>query len=400
MSVIVALDNLEAKQAKSTIKNILQSPYGKEAIFKLNDLLCELGLVGIKALQDEILHDTGKRIRLMLDPKWNDIPNTITNYMHKLAAYNLEPEYLTIMGACGLQGMKAAVKVKKELGIQTKLLAVSVLTSMDEKACVQTYGDSIENSVLSFFTLTRKAGMDGMVCSPRELSLLHSKIPEHFAVVTPGIRAKDADTDDQNRTLTPSEAARHGATAIVVGRPITKSKNPSQAFEEIYKENQDTPPINIYPTNHWEESLKSIGAFYERPENGKYVRLTSGFVSDAYINIATIERKPGLLSRAAKDLSAQFEDRNIFPDMVMGAQMGSVRLSAFLGKHLGNIESIYTEKDGEQMKLKRHDKDISGKTFVISEDVVTKGSTLTKMQQLIEEKGGKVLAIATLVNRH
>lgn len=87
----------------------------------------------------------------------------------------------------------------------------------------------------------------------------------------------------------------------------------------------------------------------------------------------------------------------------MGAQMGSVRSSLYLAEKLGIEQSVYTEKSGddnEQMKLKRHDIDLSGKKVVISEDIVTKGSTLRKMKSMIEDAGGEVVAIACVGNRH
>lgn len=86
----------------------------------------------------------------------------------------------------------------------------------------------------------------------------------------------------------------------------------------------------------------------------------------------------------------------------MGAQMGSVRLSAFLGKSMSLSESIYTEKDGDSMSLKRHDlgeNGLTGKRVILSEDVITKGSTLAKMIEIVKQGGGEVVAITCVVNR-
>ena len=155
-------------------------------------------------------------------------------------------------------------------------------------------------------------------------------------------------------------------------------------------------------TGDWESLLKHIGAMYRRPESGKYVRLTSGFLSDMYFNMGTSEVDYRVLDRASRELWNQIAEANIFPTTVLGAQMGSVRLSLSLARAMNIHESIYTEKDGDNMALKRHNLGINGfagKRVVLSEDVVTQGSTIKKMIEMVKNGGGEVVAITCIINR-
>lgn len=105
----------------------------------------------------------------------------------------------------------------------------------------------------------------------------------------------------------------------------------------------------------WETLLKYIGAIYRRPKNGAYVRLASKLLSDGYINVGATERDYRVLARASDELASQIRNAGISAGIVMGAQMGSVRLSETLARSLSVAQSIYTEKDGDSMKLARHD---------------------------------------------
>ncbi|MCK9272840.1 hypothetical protein M0P65_04815 [Candidatus Gracilibacteria bacterium] len=174
-----------------------------------------------------------------------------------------------------------------------------------------------------------------------------------------------------------------------------------------YNMNSQTDKIGefekILYTGSWAELIKHLKAIYRKPEGrGKYARLTSGLISDGYVNFGATERDFRVLERASNELAGQIikqKEKIGKIDVIMGAQMGSVRISSFLGKALNVNESIYAEKDGENLILKRHDINLKGKNVILSEDVITKGSTLAKMIELVEKRGGKVTAITCVVNR-
>ncbi len=156
-------------------------------------------------------------------------------------------------------------------------------------------------------------------------------------------------------------------------------------------------------TWEWLDLLKYIWAIYRRPEWWAYCRLASDLLSDTYINIAASERNYRVLQRAWKELAGQLLKRWITADTTMWAQMWSIRLSSYLAAGMWIQESVYTEKTGEwdsEMALKRHDIDLTWKRVVLSEDIVTKWTTLQKMIEIVKEKWWEVVAITCVWNRY
>jgi orotidine-5'-phosphate decarboxylase len=120
------------------------------------------------------------------------------------------------------------------------LIGVTVLTSMagEDLRELGVNADPGEQ-VLRLATLARASGLDGVVCSPQEASLLRDEFGEKFKLVTPGIRPKGASIDDQSRVLTPADAIRSGADYLVMGRPITRAEDPASVLHDINQELQD-----------------------------------------------------------------------------------------------------------------------------------------------------------------
>jgi orotidine-5'-phosphate decarboxylase len=116
------------------------------------------------------------------------------------------------------------------------LIAVTVLTSMNQAMLNQVgVAGNLTDQVLNLAQLTKQAGLDGVVCSAAEASMLREKLGSNFCLVTPGIRPIDASLDDQSRAVTPEHAIKLGSNYLVIGRPITKAENPLKALEEINK---------------------------------------------------------------------------------------------------------------------------------------------------------------------
>lgn len=172
---------------------------------------------------------------VFLDLKLHDIPNTVAKAVESTAA--LPIKMLTLHTSGGREMMAWAVKAQQQYAPQLRLLGVTVLTSMSASQLNETgVNGSPENQVVRLGRLAVDAGLRGLVCSPLEIVPLRAVLPGEVALVTPGIRPRDAGADDQTRVMTPAEAARVGANFIVVGRPIFKAPDPVAAASAILAE--------------------------------------------------------------------------------------------------------------------------------------------------------------------
>ena len=180
--------------------------------------------------------------RVFLDLKFHDIPNTVAQAVD--AAVRTGAWMINVHASGGSAMMQAAARAAAEAaaasGRQTPLvIAVTVLTSMDEKALTQTgVTRPLLDHVLMLARLAHDAGMQGVVASPHETAAIRQACGPDFAIVTPGIRGASAgqEKNDQARTMGPAEAVKAGATYIVVGRPIIAAPEPRAAAEAIVAE--------------------------------------------------------------------------------------------------------------------------------------------------------------------
>ncbi|HNQ91387.1 MAG TPA: orotidine-5'-phosphate decarboxylase [Alphaproteobacteria bacterium] len=176
-------------------------------------------------------------IPVFLDLKFHDIPNTVAGAMRSVT--RLGVQYVNLHASGGAAMMRAGLDAVEEeaarLGIVApKVLAVTVLTSMDESALTDV-GQSlpVENQVLRLARLTQQSGLAGVVCSAKEIKLLRENLGHDFVLMVPGIRPPGSDAGDQKRVMTPKEAVDLGATHLVIGRPITGADDPQKAAEDI-----------------------------------------------------------------------------------------------------------------------------------------------------------------------
>lgn len=177
----------------------------------------------------------GLGFNVFLDLKLHDIPNTVAKAVESAA--KLPIGMLTLHTCGGLEMMQWATKAQQQHAPNLLLLGVTVLTSMSAPGLAATgVVDPPEQQVVRLGKLAAEAGLRGLVCSPLEIAPLRAALPPSIALVTPGIRPRDAKADDQTRVMTPGEAARAGATYIVVGRPIFKAPNPVEAARAILAE--------------------------------------------------------------------------------------------------------------------------------------------------------------------
>jgi orotidine-5'-phosphate decarboxylase len=186
----------------------------------------------------DMIRNKGEKV--FLDLKFHDIPNTVAKAGEE--ATKLGSTMFTVHSMGGYEMMKGAVESSRNTAKQLNtpkpfILAVTILTSMDE-AILEEVGikTPLEEQVVRLARLAKRAGVSGVVASPREISLIRDYCGSDFLIVTPGVRPASTAKDDQKRTLTPGEAIRAGANYIVVGRPIKEADNPVRAADEIVEE--------------------------------------------------------------------------------------------------------------------------------------------------------------------
>jgi orotidine-5'-phosphate decarboxylase len=220
--LIVALDVPSAREARDLVLRI-----GAAAgIYKI-------GLQLFTAEGPELVRElvtSGRKV--FLDLKFHDIPNTVGLAVRQAA--ELGVYMLTVHGSGGSGMLKAAVEAASG---RTKLLAVTVLTSMSDQD-LQEIGVAgrVVDQVLRVAAMAKTAGFSGVVTSPREAAQIRQSLGEGFAIVTPGVRPAGAALNDQQRVATPGEAIASGATHVVVGRPITHASDPARAANAIIRE--------------------------------------------------------------------------------------------------------------------------------------------------------------------
>lgn len=177
---------------------------------------------------------------IFLDLKFHDIPNTVAGAIRSAAGLGVG--YFNVHCGGGSEMLRAAVKARDQAGGRAKLLGVTVLTSLDDQA-VQEIGfpRSASAQVKQFVELARDAGLDGVVCSAQELSLVRQLAGQDFVTMIPGIRPAGSAVGDQKRTMTPAEAAAAGAHCLVIGRPITGAPDPVEALRKVMAEVGSAP---------------------------------------------------------------------------------------------------------------------------------------------------------------
>jgi orotidine-5'-phosphate decarboxylase len=165
---------------------------------------------------------------IFLDLKLHDIPNTVAGAMQ--AIHVLEPAIVTVHASGGRAMMEDA---KAAAGIGTKVVAVTMLTSLDERDLARTgVTGGAHDQVLRLAELAHTAGLDGIVCSGHEVKAVHSQWKDGYFIV-PGLRLPEQGVGDQKRVVTPRKARDDGASVLVVGRPISRAEDPLQAARQV-----------------------------------------------------------------------------------------------------------------------------------------------------------------------
>ncbi|MDE6313224.1 MAG: orotidine-5'-phosphate decarboxylase [Lachnospiraceae bacterium] len=206
--------------------------------FSEEKLYLKVGMELFYAEGPEIIREIKKRgHKIFLDLKLHDIPNTVKKAMSVLA--NLDVDMCNVHAAGTVAMMEAAIQgLTKTDGSRPLLIAVTQLTSTSEERMKEDLliDKPIDKVVMHYAGNAKKAGLDGVVCSPLEAGKVHDVCGQEFLTVTPGVRFADGDMGDQVRVMTPSQARKIGSDYIVVGRPITGAEDPVAAYHRCVKE--------------------------------------------------------------------------------------------------------------------------------------------------------------------
>ncbi len=227
--LIVALDT----PSLDIVKKILKELEGAVSFYKVGfELFTAHGWEAVN-----LVRKSGAEV--FLDLKLHDIPNTVSKAAAVLAERDIE-----IFNVHTLGGFEMMKKTREMVDLHVKdpkkrplVIGVTILTSHNESDLKEMgIGRSLNEQVLHLAKLAKKAGLDGVVCSPQEIEMLRKEFPKDFVIVTPGVRPAGSAKGDQKRTMTPGEAIKAGASFIVVGRPITAAKNPRNEVLSILKD--------------------------------------------------------------------------------------------------------------------------------------------------------------------
>ena len=186
----------------------------------------------------DIVREIKKRgHKIFLDLKLHDIPNTVKKSMSVLSGLDVD---ITNLHAAGtVRMMEAAIEgLTRPDGTRPLLIAVTQLTSTDQESMENDLliKEPIDEVVMHYASNAKKAGLDGVVCSPLEAGKVHDRCGSDFLTITPGVRFADGEIGDQKRVMTPAEANKIGSDYIVVGRPITAAEDPVAAYERCVAE--------------------------------------------------------------------------------------------------------------------------------------------------------------------
>lgn len=221
-NIIIALDTSSRQETEELISK-LSPPIN---FYKIGlELYIAEGNDIVKSLKE-------RGLKVFLDLKLHDIPNTVSKAAANIA--KLKPDMITVHTLGGLKMLEAAVESVKQVSPQTKVLGVTVLTSLDEQAlrCLGVNVD-IKQFIIQLGEAAYESGCDGLVCSAADLTFLRPKFKEPFLLVTPGIRLEKEEAADQIRTATVNQALQNGADYLVIGRSVTKKANPKKQLEQL-----------------------------------------------------------------------------------------------------------------------------------------------------------------------
>ncbi|HCX14791.1 MAG TPA: orotidine-5'-phosphate decarboxylase [Rhodospirillaceae bacterium] len=229
--VFCALDTKDLSRATGLAAKLADTIGG----FKLGlEFFSSQGPKGVKQIQK------ASDVPIFLDLKLNDIPNTVASAVRAVAPLGIYMLTVHINGGRAMMEAAAAAAADaayEAVKARPLIVGVTVLTSFDDDDLAEVgVSNTLVDQVRRMAELAKRSGLDGVVCSPREVAMLRSDLGDGFKLVTPGVRPEWASVDDQKRFMTPLEAVSAGSDYLVIGRPITAAKDPPSAAARIVAE--------------------------------------------------------------------------------------------------------------------------------------------------------------------
>jgi len=222
--VCIALDVSTRKEALDLVRLL----YDSVGMFKVG---MQLFTAEGPSLVMEIIEAGGK---VFLDLKFHDIPNTVKHAAAEAAKLGVSMMTIHTSGGSAMMQAVASELREKSGHVKPLVVGVTVLTSLDDRALGEVgINSNMDTQVLRMAKLAESSGLDGVVCSPREIQMIRGATDRGFKIVTPGVRMPGQSVDDQQRTATPQEAIASGADYIVVGRAVTSAANPRGAMAAV-----------------------------------------------------------------------------------------------------------------------------------------------------------------------
>ncbi|MDR2337553.1 MAG: orotidine-5'-phosphate decarboxylase [Deltaproteobacteria bacterium] len=400
--IIVALDYSDLNKALDLVKKLRGEVWG----FKVGiELIYSAGLPQVM----EALNKLG--VNVFVDIKAHDIPNTVAGAV--AAAARSGADIINVHALGGAKMMQEAVKSARRINPVAKIVAVTVLTSHSD-ADLSTIGlrASAYSNVRRLTQLAKDSQLNGVVCSPEELSLVRNIFlkdgVQNSLIITPGIRPDWSATNDQKRFTTPATAIKFGADKMVIGRPITQHANPGEAVElivdEIADALMDVEKTGVLQQDNDVDRLIDKLFQYEIVKFGSFI-LKNGSKSPIYFDVRNVINCPADLLELVIDLydNLLINKNDIRFNHLAGVPFGALYLA-------GNIQRDLNSKNSKIITVRPTTKDhgtggnLIGDfsmvdTVVIIEDVATSGGSILEIAQKLRKEGLQVTDAIVLIDR-
>lgn len=382
--LIIALDFNSMNDAIKLIDEL-----GDNAIFY------KVGLELFLYTKGEIIeYLASKNKKVFLDLKFHDIPNTTA--MASLFTSKQNIFMFNVHTSGGKKMMEKTVEEIKKLNKNNLIIGVTILTSLSENDIKNMFSSNlnIKELAVNLAKLGKEAGLNGVVCSPNEANIIKKECGETFITVCPGVRPKWADKDDQERIMTPKEAVQNGCDYIVIGRPITKSKDRVKACKMIIEEIAEGIENN--------KNLKSLiiaDALLETNAVQLNVKNPFTFVSGIKSPIYCDNRYIIGFPKYRKIIVYAFIDilKNKDFDIIAGTATAGIPWASFIANELNKpLCYIRAEKKGHGKGKQIEGAECNGKKLILIEDLISTGSSSIKAFEAAKEEGAIVLEIISI----
>lgn len=337
-----------------------------------------------------------KRLKVFLDLKLHDIPNTVYNAIATVSKMGVHMVNVHTSG--GIAMMQAARQGVNEVPPNHRplLLGMTQLTSISKSVLnneLRVPGD-VSEQVLHLARMANTANLDGVICSGLEVKKIRDLLGQDFLLVVPGVRQNRNRWDDQVRVVTPSEAIRNGADYVVIGREITKSENPAKVFSQFvdYIQEVVTAGEDNSPSVEIVKDLLRIGVFVFRPQ--KPFTWVSGIQSPVYCDNRLILSYPEVRDRIIKCFVKGI--RTHFPDVdvIAGVATAGIPHAALVAKEM-DLPMVYVRQQakghGKENKIEGYFR--RGRKIIVIEDLISTGKSAIETLSALKEAGGNVSGV-------